>query len=163
MEVKDYKDILPKLYELFPNIPESTIKYILKIGFARFTMKLLTNMDISVGTRNTGCYIYTPRSRNKLLNVLRKKSRFRYKTRKTPFHNVYYFGTTQEVYDNIKTRNSFFNLKNIYVTKDLGFVKEYASKYIFSLELTDVGTDFFIDYLRTDRVTMYAKRDKNNK
>lgn len=154
MEVKEYFDVMPKLYESFPNLDKSLVKYIVKTGFYVMGSFLRKGCDINVGTRKTGCILSSKSSKKKkgLKRIMRNN--ILYKQKKKVFKNEYYFSISINKDQHIVENNGKFLLKNLYCSKEILSVKNKNTKEIYALELTDVGMDFFIDKLETDRVRL---------
>lgn len=160
MEVKEYFDIMPKLYDEFPDVPKTVIKYIIKTGFYVFRKMLSNGFSISSSVANINIRqslrtrIKKRKLRNNILYIQKKKN----------FKNEYYFSVYKDNKEEHVIQNkSGYVLKNIYCSKEIKSVINLETYEVYALELTDVGMDFYIDELKTDRVRLIKYRNKNNK
>lgn len=154
MKVKEYFDVMPKLYEEFPNLDKSLVKYIIKTGFYAMNSFLRLGCDINIGTQKTGCVLASTSSKKKKGRKRIMRNNILYKQKKKTFKNEYYFSISVNKDQHIVENNGKFLLKNLYCSKEILSVKNKKTKEIYALELTDVGMDFFIDELETDRVRL---------
>lgn len=163
MEIKECADLIPKLYDMYPNVPHSVIDYIVKIGFyilSQFTVQAFTT---NIGKKDKGCVIVSSSSRKTLRRKLAFRNNLWYKQKKKAFNNEYYFSIPKGYEDRIQKHGKKWTLTNVYCTKELNTVLFKNTQTVYILELTDVGMDFYIDKLVTDRVKIYMQRDKDNK
>lgn len=160
MEVKEYFDIMPKLYEAFPNVPKPVIKYIIKTGFYVFRMMLRKGFSISSSPANIECLqsVKTRCSRRKYRNNML------YNQKKKNFKNEYYFSVFEDnEKERVAKKRGKYLLRNIYCSKEISSVMNINAHKVYALELTDIGMDFYIDELETDRVRVIMRRNKDNK
>lgn len=162
MIVKEYFDVMPALYEAFPHLEKSLVKYIIKTGFYVMGRMLRKGCDISVGTRKTGCVLVSASSRRKKQLKRIFRNNLLYKQKKKVFKNEYYFSISDENDGRLTEKNGKFILKNVYCSKEILSVSHRSTKKIYALELTDVGMDFFIDELETDRVRLVKRLNSKN-
>lgn len=163
MEVKEYHDIMPKLYETFPHLNKTLIKYIVKVGFYVMGMVLRKGHDISVGKKGVGITLMSHLSRRSKYRKVKRRNNLLYKQKKKQFGGEYYFSIVDGYEDNLVKKGDKYILRNVYCSKEIQSVTGYAPRTIYALELTDVGMDFYIDELETDRVRMVTRRDNSNK
>ena len=163
MEVKEYHDVMPKLYEAFPHLNKTLIKYIVKVGFYVMGAVLRKGHDISVGKRGAGITLASHLSRKSKYKKAKRRNNLLYEQKKKQFKGEYYFSVVDGYESNLTKKGDKYILRNVYCSKEIQSVCGHAPRTIYALELTDVGMDFYIDELETDRVRMVIRRDGCNK
>ena len=116
MDLKEYFDIIPKLYATYPDIDPKVIKYIVKTGFYNMS----TNLARGYSIKFKSGIIFIPKGKEALRRASMELGQFLYKLNKRFFNNEYYFAVSRETKKNVTcNKNGIWTIKNVYCTKDI--------------------------------------------
>lgn len=170
MKIKDLSDYIDLMHERYPYIPKDDLMKILVFGFEQYDRLNRFGADVHVcnGRHKTYCgHLFNDdTSRAKyILSKRSKKLRWTKAYEKYQYNGRYYFGLTEEEWNDCMSRRSktkiFKNIKLYKLEEECLSHKKFKHFFYINYPI-DVGWSFVKDKLVSKYHVYFAYRDENN-